>query len=220
MARIDCIPKLEYSEEEFNSDVVSADVNHPCNLRIRSTVSEDIRRNRGRPMKNWLLLAFAIASPVVAEEEAPKDCVDLDYYTLLDFWLGDWVVYAGDERVGTNHSEKVLGGCAVIEHWTGAGGGEGKSLFYVVASQWKQVWVTEWATRTGGVKEKFHQPLAGTNAVRFQGRIETSDGSGYLDRTTLTPLGDGSVRQLIEISRDEGEHWESVFDAVYRKSID
>ncbi len=169
-------------------------------------------------MKIRLPLALMIAIPAAALGDAPEKCADLDHYALLDFWLGDWTVHVGDEHVGTNRIEKVLGGCAVIEHWTGAGGGEGKSLFYVVGNQWKQVWVTEWATRTGGVKEKSHQPLAGTNAVRFQGRIETSDGSGYLDRTTLTPLDDGSVRQLIEVSRDEGEHWESVFDAIYRRS--
>lgn len=168
-------------------------------------------------MKNRLLLALTIAIPAAAAGDAPKNCADLDHYALLDFWLGEWTVYADNEQVGTNHIEKVLGGCAVMEHWTGAGGGEGKSLFYVVGDQWKQVWVTEWATRTGGVKEKFHQSIDGRDAVRFQGRIMAPDGSSYLDRTTLTPLQDGSVRQHIEVSSDEGETWESVFDAIYRK---
>jgi hypothetical protein len=36
-----------------------------------------------------------------------------------------------------------------------------------------------------------------------------------LDRTTLTPLSDGRVRQVIEISRDHGTTWQTGFDAYY-----
>jgi hypothetical protein len=36
-----------------------------------------------------------------------------------------------------------------------------------------------------------------------------------LDRTTLTPLPDDRVRQLIEISRDRGVTWQTNFDAYY-----
>jgi hypothetical protein len=36
-----------------------------------------------------------------------------------------------------------------------------------------------------------------------------------LDRTTLTPLGNGRVRQVIETSRDGGKTWRVGFDAVY-----
>jgi hypothetical protein len=50
--------------------------------------------------------------------------------------------------------------------------------------------------------------------VRFQGAIPLPGGGQYLDRTTLTPLEDGAVRQVIEVSRD-GESWRTVFDAVY-----
>jgi hypothetical protein len=36
-----------------------------------------------------------------------------------------------------------------------------------------------------------------------------------LDRTTLTRESDGRVRQMIEISRDEGIAWEAVFNGTY-----
>ena len=58
--------------------------------------------------------------------------------------MGEWGVVAGDERVGTNRIEKILDGCAILEHWRDNGGSEGKSLFYYnhATDTWRQVWVT------------------------------------------------------------------------------
>jgi hypothetical protein len=121
-------------------------------------------------------------------------------------------------QVPDTHIEKVLSGCAVMEHWHGAGGSEGKSLFFVTGEgRWKQVWATEWATRPGGVKEKDWQELDEPGQARFQGRIMLPDGRSYLDRTTLIRLPSGDVRQVIEHSTDDGVTWESGFDATYRR---
>lgn len=168
-------------------------------------------------MTRLFVLLIVFAMPALAQEEGPAPCGDDDNYSRLDFWLGEWDVYVDEELVGTNRIEKVLGGCAVFEHWRGRGGGEGKSVFFIDGNGvWQQVWVTEWATRTGGVKEKTMQAMPSAKAVRFQGEISTPGGKKYLDRTTLTPLGDGSVRQHIEVSEDNGQNWQSSFDAVYR----
>jgi hypothetical protein len=168
-------------------------------------------------MSRILFLIFFVSAGAMAQE--PLRCDDDDKYSQLDFWVGEWDVWSGDELAGTNVIEKTLGGCAVLEHWTGAGGGEGKSLFYVDGGgMWQQVWVTEWSRHTGGVKEKTWQSLDNDKQVRFQGEISLPDGGSYLDRTTLTDLGNGEVRQLIEVSRDGGETWEATFDAVYRPS--
>ena len=168
-----------------------------------------------------ILVVFLLAAAAAAaqhSENPPPSCADLPLYTALDFWLGNWNVYSGDDLAGTNRIEKILGGCAIMEHWTGAGDGEGKSLFYVDDSgTWQQVWVTQWSTMPGGVKEKRWQPLARSDQVRFQGTITRADGSQYLDRTTLTRLDNGDVRQLIEISGDGGDSWEATFDAVYKR---
>jgi hypothetical protein len=121
--------------------------------------------------------------------------------------------------VGTNRIVKVQAGCAIEEHWTGAGGSRGQSLFYYLPAtqQWKQVWVTENAPRPGGIKEKSLVTEFEDGGIRFQGVIALPSGGSYLDRTTLTPLPDGSVRQLIEVSGDDGATWRSTFDAVYRR---
>ena len=148
-------------------------------------------------------------------------------YELLDFWVGRWDVFAEDtmrlppgtdrtKRIGTNVIEKTLGGCALFEHWTDASGGTGKSLFYYhpAAGTWKQVWVSG----SGRVKEKQVVEAQAANAVRFQGELRI-DGRRVLDRTTLTLRADGSVRQHIEESSDDGRIWKTTFDAIYRKSV-
>lgn len=54
--------------------------------------------------------------------------------------------------------------------------------------------------------------------VRFQAELRHPDGRVVLDRTTLSPLPGGEVRQLIEISADGGTTWRPTFDARYRRS--
>ncbi len=165
-------------------------------------------------MITLLLLCSSIA---VAQDPEIKRCSALSDYSLLDFWVGEWNVYSGEEKIGENRIEKVLNGCAVIEHWTAADGGEGKSLFYIDADGvWQQVWVTEYSANPGGMKEKTHMETLPNGATQFQGELEHPRIGKYLDRTTLTPLDEGEVKQVIEISRDGGETWQTTFDAVYR----
>ena len=133
----------------------------------------------------------------------------------LDFWVGEWEVEADGKFDGTNRIEKVLGGAAVLEHWHGADGHEGKSWFYFYPAEhrWKQIWVTD----IGGVKEKAQVETQSGGAVRFRGEMARRDGTKLLDQTTLTPGADGTVRQVIEQSADGGRTWRVVYDAVYRR---
>lgn len=148
-----------------------------------------------------------------------QGCAEDPAFATLDFWIGEWDVLAGGQEVGRNRIEEVIEGCAVLEHWTGAGGGQGKSLFYLqpATGEWKQVWVTSTPNRPGGVKEKTLVGRLPGGGVRFQGEIPLVGGGSYLDRTTLTPADDGTVRQVIERSTDGGQTWVVDFDAVYRR---
>ena len=156
------------------------------------------------------------------QRAAPKPGVACDSdpsFHDLDFWLGDWTVVEAGKTVGHNRIEKQLGGCAVVERWKAADGSEGQSLFYHPpgTSQWKQVWLTPQATSVGGSKEKLLVTRLPGGALRFAGELPLPDGRTLFDRTTLTPLDGGRVRQLIEQSRDRGVTWKPAFDAIYRK---
>lgn len=127
---------------------------------------------------------------------------------------------AGGQFAGNDRVTSELRGCAVREEWTDADGGSGSSLFFydAFAGHWQQIWLTDDSIRIGGLKYK---TLVGTYAnggVRFQGLLPEPAGKDpLLDRTTLAPNADGTVHQLIELSRDGGATWKPSFDAIYAR---
>lgn len=167
-------------------------------------------------MRAAIYLIFALLGSQAQAQDSV--CRTEDGARALDFWLGDWTVHSNGEQVGTNGIVRALDGCAVFEHWENRFGNQGKSLFYfdAVANLWQQVWVTEDTSQPGGLKLKT-MVGAGDGMIRFQGTLEHPARGQYLDRTTLTRQPDGSVRQLIEISFDDGATWQPTFDAFYRK---
>ena len=164
-----------------------------------------------------VVAGLLLVVPAMGQQRNFPACEEAPRFHRLDFWVGDWDVFTGEKKAGTNRIEKILKGCAIIENWTGTGGSEGKSLFYYNSAmgKWKQVWITQQATRPGGMKEKTLIKEFEDGGVRFQGEITLPNGRTYLDRTTLTPLEEGKVRQVIETSRDGGKTWRVGFDAVY-----
>ncbi len=175
-------------------------------------------RSRSLATALSLVLLTILAAPAGAQQSAPPSCDSVPGFHQLDFWVGEWDVVDPDgEPQGTNRIEKILSGCAIMEHWEGAGGSAGASLFYYdhLAHTWKQVWVTERATAPGGVKEKRLVEELPDGGLRFQGVITRPDGHTFLDRTTLTPLDEGRVQQVIETSTDGGAEWQRRFVGIY-----
>lgn len=168
-----------------------------------------------------LAVAITIASLSCLTSPAPAQarCTN-GAFDRLAFWLGEWEVIAGGRLAGTNRVTRMLGGCAIQEEWTSVNGGTGRSLFWVAPEdrRWRQVWVTAAPFSPGGVKEKREVGDAGlpAGAVRFAGTVLDTLGRRWLDRTTLIPHADGTVRQHIEISTDNGTTWRTTFDASYR----
>ncbi len=130
----------------------------------------------------------------------------------LDFWVGTWDVFTPNgAQAGTNQIEQLQGGCLITEHWTGAGGSHGRSMNYYdpAAQQWKQVWVDSF----GG-----HITFSGTfhdGAMHLEGVSVLPNGNTALMKMSFTPQDDGSVRQYIEQSTDDGETWTVWFDGKY-----
>jgi hypothetical protein len=162
---------------------------------------------------------WAQAAPLPAPTSQP--CREQALGRVLDFWVGDWTVTNVDgSKAGENRIERILDGCAVIEHWHGVDtGDDGMSLFSYDAARhvWEQVWVTQDTSRPGGLKHKTLLDIRYGGVVRFEGSIALRGGAAITDRTTLTPLTDGRVRQTIEDSRDGGRTWKTSFDAYYNR---
>jgi hypothetical protein len=53
--------------------------------------------------------------------------------------------------------------------------------------------------------------------MTLEGESIDSDGRRVRNRITWFDNADGTVRQLWEISRDDGRTWQSEFDGLYRR---
>jgi hypothetical protein len=161
---------------------------------------------------------LATGGPLGAQQPAPSPC-PAAVAGALDFWIGDWTVAVGGRRAGTDRVERVSKGAGVLERWTDADGSEGTSLFSFdpYACTWHQLWITDTPGQVGGLKHKDLVAFVPGASVRFQGAYPGRRTVTVLDRTTLTVLADGTVRQLIEISVDGGTVWQGAFDAIYTR---
>jgi hypothetical protein len=141
----------------------------------------------------------------------------LDPPRQLDFWVGTWDVFRPDGRkVGTNRIEQRIGGHVIFEDWTSVRGGRGQSMNYFDPSKAK--WVQVWVDGEGGIIVKEGGFRDG--AMRLEGRHILPDGTTRSFRSSLTPDPDGSIRQLIEESEDDGATWKTWFDGRYERQQD
>ncbi len=173
-------------------------------------------------MRNALIgiltgVLVGLTTPALAQDDQTP-CRGTEVGRALDFWIGSWRVtsVSGEQSYGENDVTWDAGGCAIHEFWESADGTRGTSLFYFAINEqvWHQVWVSSDTSLPWGLKHKDMVSRAADGTLQFQGVSQGEDGP-YFDRTTLSPLDDGSVRQVIEISTDEGATWRQMFEAIY-----
>jgi tetratricopeptide (TPR) repeat protein len=131
----------------------------------------------------------------------------------FDFWIGEWdVVSPQGTAAGTSRIESILGGAAVMEHWTSAQGNSGKSFnrFDPTLRQWRQHWIDDSGNETfyvGGLEQ---------GVMVLTSEQKNAAGKTELHRMRFFPLPDGRVRQWGEVSTDGGQAWTTEFDLSYR----
>jgi len=156
-------------------------------------------------------LLACMASLVTADEKPKRGCVAVEARQ-FDFWIGRWAVTEKGKPAGTNHIERILDGCALLENWTGAQGGSGKSLNFFDRGDGK--WHQTWVDGRGGALF-----LAGrfeNGAMRMEGERAAADKEpASRHRITWTALAGGTVRQLWESSPSDKEEWTVQFDGLY-----
>ena len=173
-------------------------------------------------MRLLTILALVLPLAVWAQEEAVEPAAKASpcgapEYRQFDFWLGDWSVTSDGQPAGTNSIYPIHGGCALQENWKGAGEGgiTGTSfnIYDKTSGRWHQTWVD-----AGGTLLLLDGGLVGGVMV-LSGERPARDGKGTaLHRISWTPNEDGTVRQLWEVSQDEGGNWSVLFDGLYSKA--
>jgi hypothetical protein len=157
--------------------------------------------------------AIAQTSPPAASTQPARprpDCSAAEHHQ-FDFWLGRWSVTAAGKPAGTSHIESVMKGCAVLEHWSSAGGGHGTSLnFYDRRSKtWSQAWIDE----SGNALHLSGTFADGTMVLASAPR--QTDAGVDVQRITWSKAGERNVRQVWESSSDGGKTWTVAFDGLY-----
>lgn len=165
-----------------------------------------------------LLGAGGVTADVEAQAPSvatPLPCASPEHRQ-FDFWIGAWEVTDPTGKVvGNSRIESILGGCVLLEHWSGASGFAGKSLnlYNRDSGQWEQFW-----TDATGSRLHLAGAFAGGSMVMRGTQAKPHAGTGLTqhERITWTPAADGSVRQLWETSADDGATWSVTFDGRYR----
>lgn len=49
-------------------------------------------------MRRFLIFLLLLSTQAPAQEAEPLQCTDIDTYSQLDFWVGEWDVYSGEVR--------------------------------------------------------------------------------------------------------------------------
>ncbi len=151
--------------------------------------------------------------PAAKATPAPKPCAAPEYRQ-FDFWLGEWnVTNPAGKVAGESRITRILGGCAVREEWTGAGGLTGTSLnmYDSARRRWHQTWVDD----KGNVL-LLEGAFRGGRMV-LEGDAPAESGTLARQRITWSPLSGNRVRQLWESSADSGKTWKTEFDGIYAK---
>jgi hypothetical protein len=161
-------------------------------------------------------LALALVSlPAIGAQTAPSAC-PLPESHQFDFWIGDWEVRDMGAMSGHNSIKPILDGCVLQETWSGVSGSAGTSLnFYDTERKlWRQFWVWREGT-TLELDGEFHD-----GKMRLEGASVSPKGEKLRNRITWSRNSDETVRQLWEVSRDEGATWKTQFDGEYRRMLE
>ena len=148
-------------------------------------------------------------------------CTTNPVYRQFDFWIGQWNVYATNgKKAGDSKISLILDSCIILEEWTSTSTQQGQTYtgksfntFNSTTGQWQQTWVDNFGGTTEFLKGKYeHDKMVfETNPFKF------SEDTVATRRLTFFNLGADEVRQLGEITKDNGSTWAPEYDLEYRR---
>lgn len=164
-----------------------------------------------------LIVVFGIST--VSAQKSP--CTANPVYRQFDFWLGEWEAYGiNGKKAGESKISLILVSCIIFEEWTSAGtqGGliyAGKSFntYNAAKKQWQQTWVDN----VGGTTEYLEGKYKDNHMQFLSVKFPVSKDTMAIRKLTFYNLGTGKVRQLGEISKDNGVSWVVEYDLEYRR---
>jgi tetratricopeptide (TPR) repeat protein len=166
---------------------------------------EDLKSLKDKP---------AFSEAILKMKKNAKPCAFDAAWHQFDFWIGEWKVYNTlGQQAGTSRIEQILNECVILENWTDASGGTGKSLnlYNPVTGYWQQTWADDKGNVTEFIEGKYEY-----GAMRFPtSRPQLKNNKNFFRRLTFFKEGEDEVRQLGERTDDEGQTWVTEYDLKY-----
>lgn len=165
--------------------------------------------------KDFLLMGLLFSGAFLqAQTNTGCKCCEAAFRQ-FDFWVGDWVTTVAGKPAGTNHIVILQDSCVIQENWVSAAAnytGTSYNFYDPVSGKWRQTWIDN-----QGGNLLLEGGMENGNMVMYSGELKNQEGKPYINRITWTPSPDGSVRQLWEVSNDNGKNWNAVFDGLYKQ---
>ncbi len=159
----------------------------------------------------FVLLVF-VSSLVNANEDLNK-CDGADHKA-FDFWLGRWKVTENGKLAGTNHIQKIQGGCAIQETWVSATSnftGTSYNFFNSESGQWQQLWLDN-----QGKNLQFSGNLIGSQMVLKTHQSVDGNGMPVVNQITWSLNEDGTVNQRWQLLSN-GRVEKTLFNGLYQR---
>ena len=166
----------------------------------------------------YLLLALLLASAFCDAQNKP--CSD-PVYRQFDFWVGEWEAFGPKgKKAGDSKISVILDSCIILEEWTSVGGlgpfqyaGKSFNTYNAATGQWQQTWVDNSAGSNEYLSGKFEN-----NSIVFKtNSFPFSKDTVAVRRLSFFNLSKDKVRQLGEITKDNGSSWSTEYDLEYRR---
>jgi hypothetical protein len=171
-------------------------------------------------MRLFVLLVLLVTAGIKsAAQKSP--CGSNPVYRQFDFWVGEWEAFGlKGQKAGDSKISIILDSCVILEEWTSAGKqagitytGKSFNTYNAATGQWQQTWVDN----TGGSNEyllgKFEN-----NAITYSSKpFPFSKDTMAIRRMTFYNLGADKLRQLGQISKNDGATWTVEYDLEYHR---
>lgn len=166
------------------------------------------------------LLGFIVLFTDVNAQTGKLPC-SAPVYRQFDFWIGDWEAFGTDgKKAGNSKISLILDSCVILEEWTSETvqqglryAGKSFNTYNAATKQWQQTWVDNAA----GTNEYLIGKFSNNQMVYTSTPFKFSKDTMAIRKMTFSNLSPEKLRQLGEISKDNGIIWNIEYDLEYRR---
>ncbi len=142
-------------------------------------------------------------------------------YRQFDFWIGEWEAYATNgKKAGDSKISIILDSCIILEEWTSTAvtqglryAGKSFNTYNATTKQWQQTWVDN----AGGSTEYLEGKFNDQKIIFLTSPFPFAKDTMAIRKLTFFNLSNDKVRQLGEISKNNGISWQTEYDLEYRR---